>query len=104
MRDDLLQATIGAEALFGSLGQTAVDKVLALLRHVDAMLLRIREEDGLRLDELVHLRVVLVAGVKGRESNDHLVSQYAEGPPVDGESVALLLQNLWSEVLGRAAE
>ena len=73
MRDYLLQATLRAESLLGSLCKTAVDEVLALLRHVDAMLLGVREEDGLRLNQLVHLRVVLVSRVKGRESNDHLI-------------------------------
>ena len=47
MRDNLLEATLRAESLLGSLGETAVDEVLALLSHVDAMLLGIREEDRL---------------------------------------------------------
>ena len=68
------------------------------------MPLLVREVYGLFLDQLEHLVVVLLACVEGWESDDHLVSEDTECPPVDGERMASLDQNLWRQIIGCATE
>lgn len=51
------------------------------------MALRVREVDGLGLDQLVHLLVIVVASVEGREANNHLVGKNSDGPPINRERV-----------------
>lgn len=80
------------------------DKVFAVFGHHDVVALRVREVDGLLLDQLVHFRIILRARVERREPHNHLVSQNAEGPPVHGEGVAALDQDLGSQVVGGSAE
>lgn len=104
MRDDLVQAASRSESVLGCLSQALLNEVLTLWTHGDAVALRVREEDWLVLDQLVHLLIVLTASIEWRESNDHLISQNAEGPPIDGEGVALLLEDFRSQVFGRTAE
>ena len=50
------------------------------------------------------INVHRVVGAKGRLADEHLKDQDAECPPVDGEVVALVGDDLGREVLGRAAE
>ena len=50
------------------------------------MLFPVRPADGGMLDEVVHLRRVFI--VEGRDSNDHLIEQDAQGPPIQGVIVA----------------
>jgi hypothetical protein len=80
------------------------DEVFAFVTHGDLVSLWVWEVDGLLPDELVHLQVVIAASVEGREADDHFVGQDAESPPVDGEAVTLLIEDLGSQVLGSAAE
>lgn len=80
------------------------DKVFAVFGHHDVVALRVREVDGLLLDQLVHFGIILRARVEGREPHNHLVSQNTEGPPVHGEGVAALDQDLGSQVVGGSAE
>jgi len=57
---------------------------------------------GFGVDDLaVDVHGVLV--LEGREARQHLVDQDAQGPPVDGFSVALVQQDLRRDVLRRAA-
>lgn len=49
------------------------NEVLTLRGHRNLMALRIRKVNGFGLDQLVHLLVIVVTGVEGRESNNHLV-------------------------------
>jgi hypothetical protein len=50
------------------------------------MLFPVRPADGGMLDEVVHLMLVFI--VEGRDSNDHLIEQDAQGPPIQGVIVA----------------
>jgi len=68
------------------------------------MALRVWEVDWLLLDQLVHLRVVVVARVEGREAHDHLVGQDTHGPPVHWEGVSFFVQDLWRQVVWRSTE
>ena len=58
MTDYFLEATLRANSIRGVLVEQAVDEVLALIGHCYTVLVGIREEDGLRLDQFVHLDVV----------------------------------------------
>ena len=78
--------------------------MLALFAHGYSVLGGIWEEDRLVLDQLVHLRVILRASVEWWEADNHLIGQDAEGPPIDWECVALLLEDLRCQVLGSTAE
>ena len=80
------------------------DKVFAVFGHHDVVALRVREVDGLLLDQLVHFGIILRARVERREPYNHLVGQNSQRPPVDRERMPTLYQNLWSQVVGRAAE
>jgi hypothetical protein len=55
------------------------------------MALGIWEINWLGLDQLVHLRIVVVAGVEGRETDNHLVRQNAYSPPVNREGVTFFI-------------
>lgn len=68
------------------------------------MPLLIWEVDRLLLDQLVHFGIILRASVEGRETNDHLVCQNSESPPIDREGVTTFNQNLGRQVIGRATE
>ena len=85
-------------------GTYASDEVFAMVRHCDVVALLVGEVDCLLLDELVHFRVILRAGVERRESDDHLVGQDSQGPPVHRERMAALDQNFWSQVVGSSTE
>ena len=63
------------------------------------MTLRVGEIHWLRLNELVHLRVVAIACVEWRESNNHLVGQDTERPPVNRERVSLFDKNFRRQVV-----
>ena len=71
------------------------NEVLALIAHLDFVSLWVWEIDWLLSDELVHFEVVIAAGVERRETYNHLVGENTESPPVDGETMSLLIQNLW---------
>mmetsp|Transcript_82673 Transcript_82673/g.256767 ORF Transcript_82673/g.256767 Transcript_82673/m.256767 type:complete len:219 (+) Transcript_82673:148-804(+) len=60
------------------------------------------EDDLPAQDLLINLHRILVN--KRGVSHNHLVDEDAEGPPVYGLPVALVEQDLWGNVLGRAAE
>ena len=68
------------------------------------MALRVGEIDWLRLDELVHLRVVAVARVEWRETHNHLVGENAECPPVHRERVSLFDKDFRRQVVWCAAK
>jgi hypothetical protein len=68
------------------------------------MALGIREVNGFSLDQLVHLLVIVVSGVEGRESNNHLVGKDSDGPPIHRERMALLCQYFRCEVIRCATE
>ena len=104
MSDYFLEATGGTQSLRRVLVEQAIDKVLAFITHCYAVLLSIREEDGLRLDQFIHLVVVLVARIEGREADDHLISEDAESPPIDREAVTNLVDNFGCQILRRTAE
>ena len=50
---------------------------------------------------LVTLHGLLLEGV---DATDHLVSEHAQGPPIDGERVAFRQDNLWGKILWSTAE
>ena len=50
------------------------------------MLFPVRPADRGMLDEVVHLMLVFI--VERRDSNDHLIEQNAQGPPIQGVIVA----------------
>lgn len=104
VRYNLVQAAGRSESVLGCLSQALLNEVLTLWTHGDAVTLRVREEDWLILDQLVHLLIVLTTSIEWRESDNHLISQNAEGPPIDGEGVTLLLEDFRSQVFGRTAE
>eukprot|EP00445_Apocalathium_hangoei_P044165 CAMPEP_0203985106 /NCGR_PEP_ID=MMETSP0360-20130528/5105_1 /ASSEMBLY_ACC=CAM_ASM_000342 /TAXON_ID=268821 /ORGANISM="Scrippsiella Hangoei, Strain SHTV-5" /LENGTH=357 /DNA_ID=CAMNT_0050924347 /DNA_START=244 /DNA_END=1313 /DNA_ORIENTATION=+ len=54
-----------------------------------------------RADALEKLHAVL--GVEGREAGEHLVGEGADGVPIDAPAVALLVDDLGCQVLGRPA-
>ena len=54
--------------------------------------------DVARQNLLIHLHRIL--GVEGRSTGRHLVDQHAEGPVVDGPIMALVEDDLGSEVVG----
>lgn len=58
MRQNLLNVSIGSKALLWSLIEAAVDEVLARLRHLDTVLLGIREEDWFTLDQIIHFLII----------------------------------------------
>ena len=68
------------------------------------MALLIGEVDGLFLNQLEHLVVVLLTSVERREAYDHLVSKDSESPPIDREGVTALNKNLWCKIIGSTAE
>ena len=86
------------------IGTYASDEVFALVRHSDVVTGLVREVHGLLFDQLVHLGVRGTAGVEGREAHNHFIGENTQGPPVDGEAVAALNQNLWRQVVGRTTE
>lgn len=82
----------------------ASDEVFAVFGHSNIVSLLVREVDGLLFDKFVHFRVVLGTSVERRESDNHFVCQNTKSPPVNREGVALLNQNLRSQVIRGAAE
>ena len=75
-----------------------------MIRHLDAMLLGVREKYRLRFDQVVHFLVIVAASVERWESNNHLICQYSESPPVDGEAVAPLFEDLGCQVFWSTTE
>ena len=104
MLEDLLYVTLRSETIVRFLGETLAYEVFAVVGHGYSVLLLVREEDWLALDEIVHFLIIGVASVEGRETDDHLVGQDAESPPVYRERMAFLLQDFWCQVFGSTAE
>lgn len=70
-----------------------------------SLILRVKSLGVLRLcvDDLsINVHGVFV--LEGWEPGEHFVHQDAQGPPIDWLSVALIQQDLWCYVLGRAAD
>ena len=80
------------------------DEVFAVFGHHDVVALRVWEVHCLLFDQLVHFGIILRARVERREPYNHLVGQNSQRPPVDRERMPTLYQNLWSQVVRRAAE
>ena len=84
------RAYVGDEELldevFGVFVEARVERVLAAL------------------DDFVERAVVALGGGEGRVAHEHLEDEAAEGPVVDHAVVALVVDDLGREVLGRAAE
>lgn len=78
------------------------DDVLDLVGHGDSVSHRVRKDDLTLSDQLAQLVVVLVH--KWRSASDHLVDEHSKGPPVDGERVACLVEDLWRQILSCATE
>lgn len=104
MGHDFFDAALGAETVGGVFLEQLRDKVLALFAHLDLVAGGIGEIDWLLLYQLVHLQIVAISGVEGREADDHLVGQDTKSPPVNGEGVALLVEDLGGKILWGAAE
>ena len=68
------------------------------------MPLGIWEVDRFGLDKLIHLSVVAVACVERRETDNHLISQNADRPPVNWERMTFFNQNLGRQVVGCTTE
>lgn len=91
-----------AQPLLRVTAQKLHDDVLDLIRHRNAMSHRVREDDLALSNQLAQLVVILMH--KWRPSSNHLVNQHSQGPPIDGEGVTGLVENLRRQVLGSAAE
>ena len=68
------------------------------------MSLWIREVNRLFLDQIVHFVVVIAASIEGRETDNHLISEDTQSPPVYRETVSFLVQNFRGEILRSTAE
>jgi hypothetical protein len=64
----------------------------------------VREVHWLRLDQLVHLRVVAVARVEWGEANNHFVGEDTDSPPVNWERMTFLDKNFGRQIIRRSAE
>ena len=62
----------------------------------------VREADRALSNEEIHSMLVSVE--ERWDSNDHLEDKDAEGPPIDGEVVAIADKHLRCQVLSRSAE
>ena len=87
-----------------AVGTYASNEVFALVRHGDVVTGLVREVHGLLLDQLVHLGVGGTTSVEGREAHNHFIGKNTQGPPVDGEAVAALNQNLRRQVVRGTTE
>jgi hypothetical protein len=61
------------------------NKVLTLSRHCYLMTLRIWEINWLSFNQLVHFFVVVIASIEGRETDNHLVGENSDRPPINWE-------------------
>jgi len=55
------------------------------------MSLWVRKVDRLLPNELIHLKVIIAASVKGREANYHLIGEDAESPPINWEAMPFFI-------------
>ena len=76
-------------------------KVLQLVGVLDLVLGAVGENNLSILD--LHLQHVLVFVEERSDTNEHLVHEHADGPPVDRKVVTRLLENLGGHVLRRAS-
>ena len=60
------------------------------------------QSEGLVENVVVHFGHV--PAVEGREAVHHLVGDHAQAPPVHRPAIVLLLEHLWSQVLGGTTE
>lgn len=104
MTQNLLHISRGSKSVLWRLGKALSYKIFAVFCHGDSMLLSIREEHWLCLDKVIHLLIVWRPSVEWWETNDHLVGQNSEGPPIDREGVTFLIENLRSKVFRGTAE
>jgi len=80
------------------------NEILTLCGHRYLMTLRIWEVDWFCLDQLVHFLVVVVSSIEGRETDNHLVGENSDSPPINWERVALFSENFRSKVIRSATE
>lgn len=89
---------VAADALCGVDIQQLVDEISRLGRHVGRYLVNPAEY------LLVQLAVIVFINVEGALASQKLVYEAAKVPKINRFIVGKLLQNLRSEVLGRAAD
>jgi len=75
MRKDLLNIRSGTKSVCRVLLKAFLNEIFALCGHGNSVFLGVREEYWFSFDEFVHLVVVRVARVEGREADDHFISQ-----------------------------
>ena len=96
------------DSLFRILIQALQNEVLCFVRYHNPVLGCVGEYGIFLLNQIVHFlgarAAVAAADVEGRESDEHFVDEDSEAPPVDGEGVSLLIQNLRSQILRCATE
>jgi hypothetical protein len=83
---DLIDIVSVAESFSLVLVQELGQQVLGVGGHREAVLFLRRPSDGPRLNQEVHFVLVLI--VERRNAHDHLIDEDAEGPPVQGHTVA----------------
>ena len=101
---DLVETALATQSLIWLLLQASINEILALLCHVDAVLLSVREVNWLRFDQLVHFSVAGLTCVEGWEANDHFVSQDTKGPPINLICVSYFLQDFRRQIFWSSAE
>jgi len=101
VREDLFDA-VGSESLSAVLVEELHNEVLGFVGHVDLVADGVGEVHGALLNEEVHS--VLVTMEEGRNTDDHLVNQDSEGPPIDGVVMTVANEHLRGEILGSSTE
>lgn len=68
------------------------------------MLLSVWEKYRFRFDEVVHFLIIVTSCIEWWESNNHFICQYSESPPVNGETMAPLFEDLRCQVFWSTTE
>ena len=97
----LLCASLGPKALVSVLLKELADEADELIAVLDGVGRAIREDD-FGVTNLAH-QYLLVAVEERSHTDQHLVDEHADGPPVDREIVARPVHHLRSDVLRSAA-
>ena len=102
MLKDLDEVVLGAESFRSVFVEERQNQIGDAVREIDFVLLPVREHHWRVLD--LHLQNVPILVPERRHSDQHLVQQDADGPPVDTEVVSRLIQHFWRHVFGSTAD
>ena len=64
---------------------------LTVSAHFNLVTFWVWEVNRFLFDQLVHFRVIVVSRIEGRESNNHLIGQDSNSPPIHREGVSLFV-------------